>query len=298
MKRGTAVWSIADIIPAEKPGRKSTPKIAASPTNDKRPKPKSTLDDEWQNAVKKGCRRVLALIEKGKIGQAKKLLKSRACFMPEDEGQPEDKSYQKHRPPVSQHIPWNKGKVIGQKPALQAKHVWAIRNKLEARNAKRDLALFNIAIDSKLIGAEVVRLRVRDVVFDGAVGNRAEWTRDNGKKICFEIGDESKRALADYLDSIPHNQDSFLFKGRGGNPLNKRQFARLVSQWITDIGLDDSAYGTHSLRRTKAMLIYERTGDLRIVQALLGHRKAETTVAYLGIGECVNAVEVAGQAGI
>jgi integrase len=204
----------------------------------------------------------------------------------------------KRKPSLSYREPWNKGQIIGQKPPLQAKHVWAIRHNLEAAGARRDLALFNIAIDSKLLGHEVVKLRVSDVAPNGKVAVQGAWTRESKKPIRFEIGEESQQALADYLKYSKRGADDFLFGSRGKETLGSRQFARLVSQWVTDIGLDPLIYGTHSLRRTKAMLIYQQTGNLRIVQAMLGHKKAETTVVYLGIGECEDTLEIAGQAGI
>ena len=88
----------------------------------------------------------------------------------------------------------------------------------------------------------------------------------------------------------------FLFTGRRGSntSLTTRQYARLVSEWIGGVGLDPRLFGTHSLRRTKATLIYRRTGNLRAVQLLLGHSKIESTVRYLGI-EVDDALAIAEQ---
>jgi integrase len=88
----------------------------------------------------------------------------------------------------------------------------------------------------------------------------------------------------------------FLFQVRRGNGrcLSTRQYARLLSEWIASIGLDPALFGTHSLRRTKATLIYRRTGNLRAVQLLLGHTKVESTVRYLGI-EVDDALAIAEQ---
>ncbi|MCP4934450.1 MAG: tyrosine-type recombinase/integrase [bacterium] len=181
---------------------------------------------------------------------------------------------------------WNKGKLIGQKPPLQPKHVWAIRTRLQLYNKVRDLALFNLAIDSKLRGCDVVSLKVADVAPHGYAIDRATVRqRKTGRPVKFEITEHTRQAIDDYLrlsGKVPRN---LLFTGRRGKDksLTTRQYARLVSQWIASIGLDASLFGTHSLRRTKATLIYRQTGNLRAVQLLLGHAKIESTVWYLGV---------------
>ena len=188
-----------------------------------------------------------------------------------------------HKPPETHHVPWNKGKVTGQKPPLQPKHVWAIRTKLQLDRKIRDLALFNLAIDSKLRGCDVVSLRVSDVAPHGYAINRATVRqKKTGRPVKFEISEHTRQAIDDYLQTKPKSATDYLFTGHRGpdNNLTTRQYARLVSEWISGIGLDASLFGTHSLRRTKATLIYRRTGNLRAVQLLLGHTKVESTVRY------------------
>ena len=75
--------------------------------------------------------------------------------------------------PTSKRPPWNKGKLIGAKPPLRPKHVWSIRTKLQVANRKRDLAMFNLAIDSKLRGCDVVALKVEDIAPHGYAVERA-----------------------------------------------------------------------------------------------------------------------------
>ena len=171
-------------------------------------------------------------------------------------------------PQSSRREPWNKGKLVGAKPPLRPKHVWSIRTKLQIAGRTRDLAMFNLAIDSKLRGCDVVGLRVEDVAPHGHAVDAAANKKPG----------------------------QFLFSGRRGRdrPITTRQYARLVGQWIASIGLDPSFFGTHSLRRTKATLIYRRTGNLRAVQLLLGHKKIESTVRYLGI-EVDDALAIAEQ---
>ena len=163
--------------------------------------------------------------------------------------------------------PWNKGKLTGAKPPLRPKHVWSIRTKLQMADRKRDLALFNLAIDSKLRGCDVVALKVEDIAPHGYAVERATVRqKKTGQPVRFEPD----------------------------QGLSTRQYARLVGDWIRGIGLDPCMFGTHSLRRTKATLIYRRTGNLRAVQLLLGHTKIESTVRYLGI-EVDDALAIAEQ---
>ncbi len=191
----------------------------------------------------------------------------------------------------------NKGKLIGPKPPLHPNHVWAIRSRLQLAKRIRDLALFNLAIDSKLRGCDVVNLKVDDVAPHGYALDRATVRqRKTGRPVKFEITEQTRQAVDEYLGFAGKRPGEFLFGGRKGKgfSLTTRQYARLVSEWIASIGLDASLFGTHSLRRTKATLIYRRTGNLRAVQLLLGHTKIESTVRYLGI-EVDDALNIAEQ---
>ena len=191
--------------------------------------------------------------------------------------------------------PWNKGKLVGAKPPLRPAHVWAIRTKLQMKGQVRDLALFNLAIDSKLRGCDVVAVRFDDVAPNGYTLDRATVRqKKTGRPVQFEITDHTRQAIDAYLKVSGRQPGESLFAGRSTEPghLTTRQYARLVGDWIGSIGLDPLKYGTHSLRRTKATLIYRRTGNLRAVQLLLGHTKIESTVRYLGI-EIDDAIEIA-----
>jgi integrase len=193
--------------------------------------------------------------------------------------------------------PWNKGKLIGAKPPLRPKHIWSIRTKLQVEGRTRDLALFNLAIDSKLRGCDVVSIKVEDVAPRGFAVDRATVRqKKTGHPVKFELTEQTRQALDDYIKAARKQPGEFLFVGRrgGGQCLTTRQYARLVSEWIASIGLDPLKFGTHSLRRAKATLIYKRTGNLRAVQLLLGHTKIESTVRYLGI-EVDDALAIAEQ---
>jgi integrase len=200
-------------------------------------------------------------------------------------------------PLAPKRIPWNKGKLTGAKPPLRPKHVWAIRTKLQVEGRKRDLALFNLAVDSKLRGCDVVSIRVEDIAPRGYTVNRASVRqKKTGHPAKFELTDLARQALDDYLKATRRQPGQFLFPSRGRSDRNMttRQYARLLSEWLAGIGLDPLQFGTHSLRRTKATLIYKKTGNLRAVQLLLGHTKIESTVRYLGI-EVDDALAIAEQ---
>ena len=199
--------------------------------------------------------------------------------------------------PAPKRLPWNKGKLTGAKPPLRAKHVWSIRTKPQIEGRARDLAMFNLAIDSKLRGCDVVAIRVEDVAAGGYAADRATVRqKKTGRPVRFELSEQTRQAVDDYLKTANKRPGEFLFTGRRGPNRNMttRQYARLVSEWIGSVGLDPRLFGTHSLRRTKATLIYRRTGNLRAVQLLLGHTKIESTVRYLGI-EVDDALAIAEQ---
>ena len=189
-------------------------------------------------------------------------------------------------PPAPICTPWNKGKLIGAKPPLWPKHVWSIRTKLHIEGRILELALFNLAIDSKLRGCDVVTLKVEDAAPNGyAVARATVRQKKTRRPVRFELSDHTREAVDAYLKMARKKPGEFLFTRprRPGEGMTTRQYARFVSDWIAGIGLDPQVFGTHSLRRTKATLIYRRTGNLRAVQLLLGHTKIESTVRYLGI---------------
>src|SRR5215468_9800126 len=182
-------------------------------------------------------------------------------------------------PTVPKRIPWNKGKLTGAKPPLRPKHVWSIRTKLQIEGRTRDLAMFNLAIDSKLRGGDVVAIRVEDVAASGYTVDRATIRqKKTGRPVRFELSEQTRQAIDDYLKATDKRPGEFLFTGRRGRQTNMttRQYARLVSEWIRSAGLDPRLFGTHSLRRTKATLIYRRTGNLRAVQLRIPRSKARS----------------------
>jgi len=193
--------------------------------------------------------------------------------------------------------PWNKGKIVGQKAPFKLKEIWAIRIRLQLADRRRELALFNLAIDSKLRACDLVKLRVRDVCHGQTVASRTIVMQQKTQRpVQFEITEPTREAVAAWIGQARLSPESSLFPSRLHNSthLSTRQYARMVGSWVGQLGLDKANYGTHTLRRTKATLIYRRTKNLRAVQLLLGHTKLESTVRYLGI-EVNDALEMAEQ---
>lgn len=177
-------------------------------------------------------------------------------------------------------------RIVGAKLPLRAMHVWTIRVRLQIAQRVRDLALFDIALDSKLRGCDVVSLRLADISAAGALRRRATIIQQKtGRPVQFEITEQTRRSLSNWLTRRRGEPDGWLFPSRM-NPafhLSTRQYIRLVKRWVALIGLEPAAYGTHSLRRTKVSMLYRKTGNLRACQLLLGHTKLESTVRYLGV---------------
>jgi integrase len=195
------------------------------------------------------------------------------------------------------HMPWNKGRLIGQKPPLKLSEIWAIRVRLQLAGRPKDLALFNLAIDSKLRSCDLVRLRVQDVASEGrAVCRATVMQQKTSQPVRFELTEQTRQSVERWIQSASLTASNYLFPSRlrGSPHLSTRQYARILKGWISRIGLVPSSYGTHSMRRTKATLVYRRTKNLRAVHLLLGHTKLESTVRYLGI-EVDDALEMSEQ---
>ena len=180
---------------------------------------------------------------------------------------------------------------------FKLREIWAIRIRLQIAGRIRDLALFNLAIDSKLRACDLMRLRVEDLAPYGSTRNRATVRQQKtGRAVQFAMTEATRQAVDHWVRLSKKQAQDYLFSSRKNRaaPMSTRQYARLLSSWLVAIGLDPSMFGTHSLRRTKASLIYKRTKNLRAVQILLGHTKLESTIRYLGI-EVDDALELAEQ---
>ena len=151
---------------------------------------------------------------------------------------------------------WNHGRIIGQKRPLLPR------------------------------GCDLVRLKVADVFAVGAVKEHTSILQSKTKSpVRFEITDGTRKSLTNWISNPLMSGHEYLWLGRFHDRphISTRQYARLLKDWVRSIGLEPSAYGTHSLRRTKVAEIYKKTGNLRAVQLLLGHTKMDSTVRYLGV---------------
>jgi len=157
--------------------------------------------------------------------------------------------------------------------------------------------MFNLALDSKLRSCDLVKLKVRDVAHGSVISKRAMVMQQKTKQpVQFEITKHTRDALTEWIMSKNLSSNEYLFKSRVHNSehISTRQYARILSSWLSEIGLNPHEYGTHSIRRTKVSLIYKRTKNIRVIQLLLGHTNLESTVRYLGI-EVDDALEMAEQ---
>ena len=190
---------------------------------------------------------------------------------------------------------WNAGRKVGAKRALKPRQIWAIRFFLDQEGRLRDRALFDLAIDSKLRGCDLVNIKIGALVSGQDIRTRAMVIQQKtGRSDQFELTSDARARLLAWLERCGGTIDNFAFPSRVDHSghLSTRQYARLVDEWVTAIGLRREEYGTHSLRRTKASIIYKATGNLRAVQILLGHTKIENTVRYLGV-DVEDALELA-----
>ncbi len=194
--------------------------------------------------------------------------------------------YSQFDPAMQDRTAWNAGKKVGTKRPFTQKQIWSIRFFLDREGRLRDRALFDLAIDSKLRGCDLVKIRIGDLVAGEDIRTRAIVIQQKtGKPVQFELTSDVRASLASWLERRGGTTDDHVFPSRINHArhMSTRQYARLVDEWVTAIGLRREDYGTHSLRRTNASMIYKAPGNLRAVQILLGHTKIENTVRYLGI---------------
>ncbi|MCE7795374.1 tyrosine-type recombinase/integrase [Sphingobium sufflavum] len=194
--------------------------------------------------------------------------------------------YSEFDPAAKERPAWNAGRKVGAKKALKPRQIWAVRFFLDQNRRVRDRALFDLAIDSKLRGCDLVKMKIGDIVCNHEIRHRAIVVQQKtGRPVQFEIMDNARASLLKWLELRGGSIDDYAFPSRTDHAdhMSTRQYARLVDEWVTGIGLPSEDYGTHSMRRTKASIIYKATGNLRAVQILLGHTKIESTVRYLGV---------------
>ncbi len=176
--------------------------------------------------------------------------------------------------------------IHGAKKPFKLEEIWRIRTRLELEDDVMQLALLNLGIDSKLRSCDLLSLRVRDISSQGIVHTRVQWTQHKtGVDVQFEITPRTQQSVSLWIHKAALAPDDYLFPSsrRPDQPISYSFYRKVIKQWANKLGLDDTLYGTHSMRRTKATLVYARTKNIRAVQLLLGHTKVDNTIRYLGI---------------
>lgn len=176
--------------------------------------------------------------------------------------------------------------ATGVKRPFKLEEIWRIRTRLEIKNNLMQLALLNLAIDSKLRSCDLLSLRVRDVATQDQIFERVQWTqRKTGIDVQFEVTPRTQQSLSRWVQSSALSANDFIFQSerRNNQPISYSYYRTIIRSWAEQLGLDADLYGTHSMRRTKATLVYARTKNIRAVQLLLGHTKIDNTIRYLGI---------------
>jgi integrase len=149
---------------------------------------------------------------------------------------------------------------------------------MQQEHRSRDLAMLNLGIDSKLRGCDLIALKVRDTQHGGQIAPRAIVIQHKtGRPVQFEITPGTRAAVEIWIREVRLTSEDPLFPSRihSSPHICTRQYARMLRGWVREVGLDWTAYGTHSMRRTKAALIYRKTKNLRAVRLLLGHSKLD-----------------------
>ncbi|UPR28991.1 tyrosine-type recombinase/integrase [Vibrio crassostreae] len=183
-------------------------------------------------------------------------------------------------------VVFNKTKRSGVKKPFRLEEIWRIRTRLEIENSLMQLAVLNLAIDSKLRASDLLSLRICDVSSQDRIFSRVKHIqRKTDIEVQFEITTRTQQSLMKWILISSLNACDFLFPSqrRKQQPISYFYYRNLVRKWVSDLGLDSNLYGTHSMRRTQATLVYAKTKNIRAVQLLLGHTKVDNTIRYLGV---------------
>jgi hypothetical protein len=173
--------------------------------------------------------------------------------------------------------PWNKGKIVGQKAPFKVKDISALRVRLHMESRVRELALFNLGIDSKLRGCNLVSLKVRDVCHGNQVASRAVvMQRKTQRPVQFEITQVTRDSVQKWIKQAELTSEDFLFPSRIHDSPHRgtRQYARILESWVGELGLDPADYGTHSMRRTKALSRTTASASIQPCSARLASNSA------------------------
>ncbi|NRD75436.1 tyrosine-type recombinase/integrase [Shewanella sp. VB17] len=179
-----------------------------------------------------------------------------------------------------------KGHFTGQKKPLKLDDIWRIRTRLEIEGNVKELALLNLAIDCKLRSCDLLRMKVRDISSGGVIHSRVLYRQSKtGREVQFDVTSRTAQTLTLWLTQSCLTTSDYIFPSprKQGKSMSYSCYATIIRRWAAQLGYDPYLYGTHSMRRTKATMIYARTKNIRAVQLLLGHVKLDNTIRYLGV---------------
>ena len=151
----------------------------------------------------------------------------------------------------TQQAPWNTGVIVGQKSPFKLKEIWAIQVRLQLQHRVREFAMFDLGLDSKLRACDLVKVRVHDICHGDRVSPRSSvMQQKTSRPVQFEITQPTHDAVTDWIREAKLGQNDYLFPSRihKSPHIGTRQYARIVDSWVTEIGLNPSEYGTHSMR--------------------------------------------------
>ncbi len=183
---------------------------------------------------------------------------------------------------------WNKDKIVGQRRPFTPREVQVIRYAIEREQHARDLALFNTTIDTMLRSSDLLALKVEDVTNPMGEVVKEVLVQQQKTKVgtVVALSEKTRLALGRWIKASFKLAGDYLFTGeRRYSPLSHSQYTRLVKKWAAYARLDPRYYSTHSLRRTKSSVVYEKTRNLAACRELLGHKSIGSTAAYLGVDQ-------------
>jgi len=189
--------------------------------------------------------------------------------------------------------PWSKGKIVGQKAPFKLKEVWAIRIRLQLARRERELALFDLGIDSKLRACDLVQLRVRDICHGDRIATRAIVMQQKTQgPVQFEITQQTREAVSDWIRTAGLHSDDFLFPSpRRPGHLSTRQYSRIVRSWVAELGEDPCAYATHSIR-TLCIISAKKIRKFWIHFHYLNVISFPMVITHLAFGACLISIPV------
>lgn len=183
---------------------------------------------------------------------------------------------------------WNQGKAVGQKRPLTVEQIKTIRSLLKSKGNLRDLALFSTAIDTMLRSVDLLKITVSDILdMNGAVVEEFAIQQQKTKEpVRMFLSPYTREIISKWIIASNKTSNDFIFTGlrrSKDKAITREAYRLLVKQWMSSANLDPTLYSTHSMRRTKASLIYKQTGNVDAVRLLLGQNSVTATSHYLGL---------------